>query len=100
MPLWQISPAPRDLESARLDYGRWSEVIVRADTAAEARILASRELGDRSRVTGNETAAGYAGLEDEKLYHVVRLGDEAERAYKSDKRREGVLSAHKRTDVA
>lgn len=93
MPLWQISPAPRDLESARLDYGRWSDVIVRADTAAEARILASRELGDRSRVTGNETAAGYAGLEDEKLYHVIRLGEEAEKAYESDKRRAGVLKA-------
>lgn len=93
MPLWRISPAPRDLESARLDYGQWSEVIVRAGTAAEARILASRELGDRSKVIGNETAAGYSGLEDEKLYHVVRLGKEAEKAYKSDKRCEGVLRA-------
>lgn len=98
MPLWRISPAPRDLESARLDYGRWSDVIVRAETAARARVLAAAELDDRSRVTGNETAAGYAGLEDEKLYHVVRLGSDVEKAYPSDRRREGVLRADWRTD--
>lgn len=100
MPLWRISQAPRDLESARLDYGRWSAVIVRADSAARARVLAAAELDDRSGVTGNETAAGYAGLEDEKLYHVVRLGRDIENAYASDTRREGVLRADWQTSDA
>ena len=93
MPLWRISPAPRELEAARLDYGQWSEVIVRAPNAAYARVIASAELGDRSKRIGNETAAGYAGLEDEKLYHVVRLSDGAANRYRTDKRREGVLKA-------
>jgi hypothetical protein len=97
MPLWRIFPVPRDLESAQLGYGRWSEVIVRAETAAQARLLAAAELDDRSRVTGNESAAGYAGLEDEKLYHAARLGDDIEKAYASDRRREGVLRADWRT---
>lgn len=92
MPIWRIYPAPRDLKAARLDYGHWSEVIVRAESPAEARAVAAAELGDRSRPVANESAAGYAGLEDEKLFHVVRVTG-GTRRYEADNRRTGVLKA-------
>jgi len=92
MPIWQIKPAPRDLDAALLGYGHWSEVIVRADSAAEARVVAAAELGDRSQPIANESAAGGSGLEDEKLYHVVRMTQGVDR-FRTDPRRKGVLQA-------
>jgi hypothetical protein len=82
----------RDNADAWLDYGRWTEVIVRAATAARARVVAAAELRDKSTSIGNESAAGYAALEDPKLYHVVRV-DGGTRRYAEDRRREGVLKA-------
>jgi hypothetical protein len=73
MPVWRIFPVARESSARWLDYAHWSEVIVRAPTAARARVVASAELKDRSEPIGNESAAGYAALEDEKLYHVVRV---------------------------
>ena len=75
MPVWRIFPVARESSARWLDYARWSEVLVRASTAARARVIASAELDDRSEPIGNESAAGHAGLEDEKLYHVVRVED-------------------------
>lgn len=75
MPVWRIVPAAIDISAAWLDYGRWSEVVVRAPTAARARVFASAALDDRSEPIGNESSAGYASLESEKLYHVVRIQD-------------------------
>lgn len=75
MPVWRIFPVTRPTSARWLDYERWSEVLVRAPTAARARVIASAELKDRSEPIGNESAAGYAALEDEKLYHVVRVED-------------------------
>jgi hypothetical protein len=92
MPTWKITPAAREGEDAWLDYGRWTEVIVRAPTAARARVVAAAELHNRSAPIGNESAAGYAALEDPKLYHVVRVNGGARR-YAEDRRREGVLKA-------
>ena len=92
MPIWRIVPAVREDASAWLDYRRWTEVIVRAETAARARVVAAAELNDRSGPTGNESPAGQAGLEDPKLYHVARL-TAGIRQYASDPRREGVLEA-------
>ena len=75
MPVWRIVPVARDSTARWLDYGHWSEVLVCAPTAAQARVVAAAELKDRSEPIGNESAAGHAGLEDEKLYHVVRVED-------------------------
>lgn len=75
MPVWRIFPVTRFTSARWLDYDHWSEVLVRAPTAARARVIASAELNDRSEPIGNESAAGHAGLEDEKLYHVVRVED-------------------------
>ena len=92
MPIWRITPAPRNLESARLDYGRWSEVIVRASSAARARIVAAIELADLTQPVANESAASGGGLQDEKLYHVARVSGAAGR-FREDSRSEGVLKA-------
>jgi len=92
LPIWRIFPVTRDAEDAWLDYGRWTEVTVRAATAARARVVAAAELHDRSAPIGNESAAGYAALEDPKLYHVVPV-DGAPRRYAEDRRLEGVLNA-------
>jgi len=92
MPIWRITPAPRNLESARQDYGRWSEVIVRASSAARARIVAATELADLTHPVANESAASGGGLQDEKLYHVARIADGAGR-FRDDCRSEGVLKA-------
>ena len=88
MPVWKIFPVAREASARWLDYGHWSEVLVRAATAARARVVASAELKDRSEPVGNESAAGHAGLEDEKLYHVIRV-DGAD-----DAGPEAVLEAH------
>jgi hypothetical protein len=92
LPIWRIFPVARDNEDAWLDYGRWTEVLVRAATAARARVVAAAELQDRSGPIGNESAAGYAALEDPKLYHVVRV-DGGTRWCAEDRRRERVLKA-------
>jgi hypothetical protein len=92
MTTWRIIPAPRSREAALLDYGHWAEILVRAGSPAEARIVAAAELGDRSKPIANESAAGHSGIEDEKLYHVVRVAD-PNPAYASDTRRTGVLKA-------
>jgi hypothetical protein len=73
MPVWRIFPVAKQTSARWLDYPHWSEVLVRAPTAARARVVASAELKERSEPVGNESAAGYAALEDEKLYHVVRV---------------------------
>lgn len=96
MPIWRIFPAPRSREAALLDYGHWAEILVRAGTAAEARVVAAAELGDRSRPIANESAAGYSGIEDEKLYHVIRIA-EPMADFAGDTRRTGVLKADWRT---
>lgn len=92
MPIWRITPAPRSLDAALLDYGHWASILVRAETAAEARLVAATELGDRSRPIANESAAGYCAIEDEKLYHVVRVMAPMPE-FRGDRRRTGVLRA-------
>ena len=76
MSLWMIEPvAPRG-DSRWLDFPQWSEVAVRAATAAQARVLAGkmekRMFADTTPV-GNESHPFRSGFEDEKLYHVRRL---------------------------
>ncbi len=66
-------------DSRWLNYPIWREVIVRADTAALARLVAARlEYDPDEPPTGNESSTFRSAFEDEKLYWVVELGpDEA-----------------------
>ncbi|GAB4391414.1 MAG: hypothetical protein Tsb0032_03080 [Kiloniellaceae bacterium] len=76
MNLWMIAPAAPLNDSRWLNFPQWTEVVVRAQTAAEARMLAGRmeqRLDADLTPTGNESHPFRSGFEDEKLYHVRRL---------------------------
>lgn len=76
MPLWSIEASAVAEDSRWLDFPIWTDVVVRAPTAAQARLLAAAmeaaEIGDPTTV-GNETLAFRSGFQDEKLYHVRQV---------------------------
>lgn len=87
MTLWKITPvAPRG-SSQWQDHPIWDEVIVRAATAAQARVLAAamerRERGQPVSI-GNESHSFRSGFESEKLYWVRRIDPAAEPTLDSD----------------
>lgn len=93
MPLWRIVPAadPRDPRW----QGRpiWREVIVRAPSAALARLLAARLDSAETVPAGNESLGPRSGFSDEKLYWLRRLDDAASAGLGSDNGRDGILRA-------
>lgn len=72
-PLWRIRPVADPTDPRWLDHPIWSEVIVRAASAAEARRAAA------AADDAEPAAEGRSGFDDEKLYWVRRV-DEAEAA--------------------
>lgn len=76
MPLWRLVPHA-DPEDARwLDHPIWEEVVVRADSAAQARLLAAGLEEDPARPpAGNECPSGKSGFADEKLYWVREVAN-------------------------
>ena len=76
MTLWKIEPIAVAADSRWMDFPIWADVIVRAPSAARARLVAAameaRELADSTPV-GNETLTFRSGFEDEKLYQVREL---------------------------
>ena len=76
MTLWKIEPIAVAADSRWMDFPIWADVIVRAPSAARARLVAAameaRELADSTPV-GNETLTFRSGFEDEKLYRVREL---------------------------
>lgn len=83
MMLWKISPVAPRASSQWQDRPIWDEVIVRASSAAQARVLAAamerRELGHQVPI-GNESHSFWSGFKSEKLYWVRRLRPEEEPA--------------------
>jgi hypothetical protein len=77
MTLWLITPSAGPGDSRWLSYPIWSEVVVRAPTAARARLVAehmeAEQLADPTPV-GNESLVFRSAFQDEKLYHVRRAG--------------------------
>lgn len=73
MPLWTIDASAVAEDSRWLDFPIWAEVVVRAPTAAQARLVAAameaKEIADPTTV-GNETLSFRSGFQDEKLYRV------------------------------
>lgn len=91
MPLWRIHPvAPRN-EAHWQGRKIWKEVLVRAPSAAMARLIACEldRPAQRHR-KGNETLCFRSGLEDAKLYWAERLDRCGSR---SSNEREGVVHA-------
>src|SRR3546814_15857237 len=74
MPLWKIAPAASPDDARWQDSVPWREVIVRADTAAMARLLAAElaRTADGERGDGNETLGLRSAFEDQKLSVVSR----------------------------
>lgn len=83
-PLWRVLPHADPDDGRWQDHPVWAEVVVRAGSAAEARLAAARVL-DRPRAApaGNGCPSHASGFADEKLYWVHRLGEEEVRAYGS-----------------
>lgn len=95
MTLWLITPSAGREDTRWLDFPIWTEVIVRAPSAARARLLAAQmeaEMTADATPLGNESLAFRSAFEDEKLYQVRRLnpGDAPEHAPEGPER---VLSA-------
>ena len=80
----------------------WREVIVKAPTAAFARLYAAKwELQDMDGQVGNESPSPKSGFEDEKLYWVRRVpGEEARDLRTGSQDVERVLRASKLAEHA
>jgi hypothetical protein len=90
--LWRIAPAARPDDSAWMGLEIWSEVIVCADSAAEARLEAARlERDPHDRVGELEKADRGGGFMSEKLYQVRPL--DAEEAARFESTGKGVVHA-------
>ena len=76
MTLWAIEACAVAEDTRWLDFPIWAEVVVRAPTAAQARLVAAgleeAIIGDETP-TGNESLTFRSGFQDEKLYHVRQL---------------------------
>ncbi len=76
MPLWKITPVAAADDPRWQDRKIWSQVIVRAPTAAMARVLASElERDPTLPQVGNESLDFQSAFQDEKLYWVEQLPD-------------------------
>lgn len=95
MPLWRIYPVADPRDSRWQGRRIWAEVVVRAESAAMARLIASKldEPPVRRRL-GNEIHCFRSGFEDEKLYWVRRLGAADAAHYDGASACDGVIVAH------
>jgi hypothetical protein len=74
MALWKIEPVAEAGDPRWQNHPRFERVVVRADTAGEARRLAAtQENSGDPKAVGNETHGDVAGLSDAKLYHIAPL---------------------------
>jgi hypothetical protein len=77
MALWLLRPTAQRDDPRWQGRTIWREALVRARSAAEARLLAAERDIDPSRPpTGNESPSFRSGFIDEKLYRVDRAGEE------------------------
>jgi hypothetical protein len=77
MPVWRLVPAAAASDPRWQDRTIWAEVIVRADTAAEARLQAAQlEYDPTAPPVGNESLGFRSGFDDEKLYSVLQIDNQ------------------------
>lgn len=94
MPLWKITPVAAADDPRWQDRKIWSQVIVRAQTAAMARVLASElERDPTLPQVGNESLDFQSAFQDEKLYWVTQLSPEEAAALGGDAGEQGVICA-------
>lgn len=93
-PLWRIQPVAVLGDSRWQGRRVWAEVIVRAPSAAFARVAAGKlDAPAARRRLGNETHCFRSGFADEKLYWVRRVGPTEAAAYEDVEPADGVIVA-------
>lgn len=94
MALWRIYAVADPSDGRWQGRKIWKEVIVRAPSAAMARLIASKlEASAESHGTGAHNAADWSGFTDEKLYWVQRLDAEHEATLETGGNSDEVISA-------
>jgi hypothetical protein len=94
MPLWQIRPVASQNDPRWQGRRIWEEVIVQAESAAFARLIASELDKPASPYRhGNESLCFRSGFEDERLYWVRRLEVAHAARLEISNGRDGVLTA-------
>ena len=69
MSFWRLIPAADPDDPRWLDHPIWTEVVVQADGAADARLAAGAlEIDPNAPPTGNEWPSHRSAFDDEKLY--------------------------------
>jgi hypothetical protein len=78
MKIWRITPAARFGDSRWEDHPMFAEVIVRAGSAAEARLLAGTGLSraqSQTQFGGERDTIFISAFRDPSLYRVVELAE-------------------------
>src|SRR3546814_4107077 len=101
MPLWRIHPVAHPEDSRWQGRCIWAEVIVQAESAAFARLIASKlDEPPVPHRLGNESSCFRSGIEDEKLYWVRQLSAVEAVRYEVASPRDGVIVAVPLADSA
>ncbi len=100
MRLWRIVPAVPPDDPRWLGGPIWREIIVRAESAAEARVIASRMDADVFEYRPDRNSAGAQAMDmpsalyDETLYEVLEIPAGATTQFTPEGPRE-ILVAHR-----
>lgn len=87
MQIWRLRPVAHQNDTRWQDHPIWKEVVVRAESAAMARVLAGRmeeEQEAGAPPTGNESVSVDNAFDDIGLYQAEPLGPEEARAFGTD----------------
>jgi hypothetical protein len=92
--LWRIHAVAHPQDSRWQDHKAWEEVIVRAETAAMARLVA-RSLDQLStdQGYGNADLGASSAFADEKLYWVRRLSSQEAKQFGDEMGPDDVIAA-------
>jgi hypothetical protein len=75
MALWRLSPVAEADDASWQNRRIWLEVVVRANSPADARLIAAKlEIDPCEPPLGNESPSFRSGFLDEKLYRVDHAG--------------------------
>ena len=92
MPLWRFIPVADPRDSRWQDRQIRDGLVVRAPTAAMARIYADREVPSSMRgAVGNETRSFRGGFADANLYWVQRVPSDEAKQLGGDTGSDGVV---------
>jgi len=92
MPLWRFTPVADPRDSRWQDRQIRDGLIVRAASAAMARVLADREVPSSvSGAVGNETRSFRGGFADSNLYWVQRVSADEAKKLGGDSGPDGVV---------